>query len=170
MDQPAQLHFDLLELSWWQYPHVWVCVGIILLLLLSGSAYWWWMRGQQLRRPQTPLEKLRRQLAQLAAAYDTSVPNSYEEQRMLYVELSHILHVYAHLCLQAPDIALTDAELSTFCKMFEPRTEVAELVSSVLEHGQQIKFAGQMLDSETVRCEVAALIGAIQKELDAHVC
>lgn len=170
MDQPAQLHFDLLELSWWQYPHVWVCVGIILLLFLSGCAYWWWMRVQQLRRPQTPLEKLRRQLAQLAADCEKSVPNSYEEQRMLYVQLSWILRDYARLCLHAPDIALTDGELSLYCKMFEPRAEVTELVSSVLEHGQQIKFAGQMLDSEIVRCEVAALIGAIQKELDAHVC
>ncbi len=170
MNQPAQLHFDLLELSWWQYPQVWIGIGVILLLLLGGCAYWCWKRVQELRRPLTPVEELRKRLVEVAADCEKNALNSYEEQSFLYMQLCWILRDYARLCLKVPDIASTDGELLTYCDMFMPKTEVTELMCTVLDHGQHIKFARKMFDVDMVRCEAVAVLGMIQKEIDACRC
>lgn len=165
MNVPQLPKFDLLELSWWEYPQVWIGVSIVSLLLLLVGAYWWWLRLQKARRPKTPVELLLLQLVELERLV-TRAPQTYQEQKRFYEILSLLLQAYMSFCVGVSQAEMTDAERLDWMREHCGTSDFVMLCEIVIMHGQQVKFARQTLDPDIVRTDVTLMIDRIRKELE----
>lgn len=141
--------FDLLELAWWQYPHSWALIGLIIIILMVSGAYAWWLRKKRLRRPKTPAEQLRAELDSLTRLFTQTVPDTYAQQKIFYERATQIVHRYAHYFLAAPLAEYTDSELLAWLPTAADQ-EFVNVVEKLFEHGQRVKFAGQTVATEVV--------------------
>ena len=165
MNVPQMPKFDLLELSWWEYPHIWIGFGIVALLLIFAGAYWWWLRLGKKRLPKTPVELLYLQLTELEQSAAV-VPQTYQEQKRYYEQLSCLLHGYVSICDAALRTELTDVECIGWLLEHLKENGLMQQCEAVVLHGQQVKFAGQMLDPHLVCSEVNFIINLVRKELE----
>lgn len=148
--------YDLLELSWWQNPWMWVIlIACSLFVMVIGYLLVWW---HQKRCALSVPEQILRELKKL----QTVSFSSQDEQEAFYCAITDLLKKYILVQFNCSNLSMTEGEFVQALREVQAPPIFIDCAAAIFQQAILAKFAQILLSEELIRYYLQTLILCIE--------